>query len=346
MKAIFTYLVAATMIFFCVKGRAQTISGFTGTGNTNNVNLNYYNALLTGSAKYNNAVITSGLLQQVADTSAVRDSSVAVFDIDSIPVQTIIFNYPSRFYIKSNALSAAHKAVTGCKYYITSGKPLGKFSINRLQLFSYITALDTLDFDVSFALYTASGDTVKSKSSVHFKVVAALQAENIAFGVANNPVLPSVTDKEFTVQTVDSTTQLVNGFNFINNQRLRKVSYSGVKVIIEPNGSSHLDLLTGLLNLDSLNIYADTLIIRGSYNFPQTKISIYAKVLVFEDLNGVLSSIATTPGAGPANGLAGLNAGDIRLSILRFVANPGIRFILNGGNGENAPDPQTHIFHY
>lgn len=99
--------------------------------------------------------------------------------------------------------------------------------------------------------------------------------------------------------------------------------------------------LSGREDLIELNIFAEQLIIRSALNFPQTNVTIHAKDIRFEDQNGVIASINTSPSPIPISitndtGMNGSNAGSISVFVKNMSASSDIRFILKGSNGQNA----------
>ena len=101
-----------------------------------------------------------------------------------------------------------------------------------------------------------------------------------------------------------------------------------------------------------MKIHAETLVVRSPLRLPQTAVTIYARELRFE---GTEAKIDTTPRslttrpAQFANGVDGLKAGDVSVSVEEFVSEPPAqtRFVLNGGKGQpggfgqngTTPDP-------
>lgn len=168
----------------------------------------------------------------------------------------------------------------------------------------------------------------------------------------------------------------------------RKVTITGIAVVFDREITSSPAKIYGdpanlAANADirELEIFADTVIVRDKLHFPQTKITINARELRFEDKEGEEPAcIITTPfprsgkatsaawlrnpynpaagqesvyyikaqdtqEAGEAkNGHAG---GNITLRLADFnapeSANPGTRFVLTGGNGQAAGDGKKGI---
>jgi hypothetical protein len=319
------------------KALSQNINSLSGSAKGDNSTFNFYNPLLLGSKSFTDGYFSSGHIQLLTDTTVLLDTSLQKYDLDSIPEQLVFYNTPCRFYLKSDSLIRAGKSIIDRKYYVVEGYPKGTIRFDRFNLFQYTTNVDTLEFSLKFALVTSTGDTVKSRRSVKFKVVPTLPYETATFGIGGQRGLPDLELTEFQVQS-KIVSKLPKQFNF-QNQPVNTVNFSGVQVLLKNGNSGNpLDLLNNTTNLDTLNIYAETLIIQGGYNFPSTTINIYAKELRFVDAAGSPAYLNTTPVSPPTPstgaGEDGPKAGDIYLHISKFTANPGKRFILNGGTGQ------------
>lgn len=315
------------------------VSWLTSSGSSSNTKVNQYGGVIT-SIKTSNTIINQAPLVFALDSAIVLDSSLIVYDIDSIPDQMVLYNTPLRFYLKSERAAIAGKNFRQVTVQPKSGLPRGQINTNRLNLFSYTTNSDTTDFTLQFVLETTTGDTVMAAKSTRFKVVPALPYETATFGVGNPAPgsLPDPESREFTVLTVDSMRNRTGSQNMIN-QLLRTVSFSGVRVVLDKMGTGNtLHLLDSTTNVDTLNIYAETLLVRGRFHFPQTTIRIYAREVIFEDKPGEFAQIVTTPFSYFLPGTTpGLRAGDIHVFAKHFSANPGKRFILTGGDGQGGP---------
>ena len=132
---------------FAVQGQ---ISSFSGSNRINGNDHSFYNPIIWGSKQFSNGFVSTGPVQLTKDTAAVLDTSILQYDLDSIPAQTVFYDNPCQFYIKSDSLNQINKPVKGGFYYITSGTPRGTFEINRLNLVQYLTSKDTLDFEVGY----------------------------------------------------------------------------------------------------------------------------------------------------------------------------------------------------
>ena len=127
---------------------------------------------------------------------------------------------------------------------------------------------------------------------------------------------------------------------------VRIVTITGMDVILEKGHSNGLYELHDQTDIYELNIRADRVIIRSPLHLPQTKITIHARELRFEDLPGTTptAALCTTPTClkdrpSPfASGRDGLPGGDVTLFVDQFHTIPegGERLILAGGKGQPA----------
>lgn len=105
-------------------------------------------------------------------------------------------------------------------------------------------------------------------------------------------------------------------------------------------------------DIEQLKLIADRITIIGEVRFPQTNVSINARVLNFEDRDGLVAKISTTPypykdkatgatqNTAASNGEKGMQAGNITVKVrdilVRFneITDSKIRFVLEGGIGQ------------
>ena len=140
-------------------------------------------------------------------------------------------------------------------------------------------------------------------------------------------------------------------FNTVLDRQVENVVISGKTVIFDAADRSNLiQRFNGRQDIETLNIYAETLIIRSRLEFPQTRIQIFAKDLRFEDQPGSAAaalittpiSISTEPGVGE-NGIDGSDGGAVSVFVQSFqpTSGPFKRFILSGGDGQHAGKGQA-----
>lgn len=172
--------------------------------------------------------------------------------------------------------------------------------------------------------------------------------------------------KESYITISESVNASVPIFNNIKDVITRNVTISGVTQIWgefdsldqEEIGVRRLFDYCNSLNIQTLELFADEIIIKSPLHFPQTEVKIHARVLKFEG-NG---SIITTPeqfssGAfqlkrknilplddkgevKAADGKAGLKGGNIWLYVMEPIVVPDdkIRFVTKGSNGQDAEE--------
>ena len=188
---------------------------------------------------------------------------------------------------------------------------------------------DIRDFTVTFAA-TANGREISQ--TVRFIIMPAVQPDFSTFGLPKTT--PPGNNDGYTFISQTSTA----GVNFNHATRtVQQISISG-KDLVFP--SSNLSNLSGREDIEELNIFAERLVIREALHFKGTNVTIYAKELVFEDRDGVVASINTTPENDTTItntiGGHGAKAGDINLYVKEFIqSTPQLRLIANGGNGQS-----------
>ncbi len=348
-------LVVCFLLLGTVSG--QSLFSFSGSSGKvdSTLTFSFYNPLAAGNAILPGDsmvhFINSGPMQLYVDTTNnCNTTTAASLDIDSIPPQTIFYNTPRSFFVRSAKLSKLGYAIDTQYYYVDTSiikgrRPLGSVLFNRCQYFSYTTNIDTLNFYLRFVVKSKASGVADTSAAVLFNVVPALPFETSTFGIGGQHNLPDSTDPAYIVRTTSWHDMVMN--NNLDQPKSKTFSYSGVSILMDAN---NLDLaplsynLTGkyspFSNLDTLNIYAETLTIADGFQFPGTTINIYAKNLIFKDVNGKHAYLCTTPlqnivgyqGTGAAE--TGLNGGDIHLHILNYYADPGKRLISTGGLGQ------------
>ncbi len=122
--------------------------------------------------------------------------------------------------------------------------------------------------------------------------------------------------------------------NFTENDSVLRIDLIGTTIVFQ-NGNEPF-LYENISNLEVLNVYATTLIIRDRVNIPQTRVSLFCENLIFEDSDTSLACFVTTPrNPNPDDAeLSGLSSADFHCYIKNLTA-PGnhLRFYLNGGKG-------------
>jgi hypothetical protein len=180
--------------------------------------------------------------------------------------------------------------------------------------------------------------------------------------------LPAEDDKDY-ITIEDTRSDTTKLFNTID-RTTRTVTISGKTVVIQKGHTQKLFESFNVNNspaqdIETMSIYAETLIIRENFKLPQTTVKIYAKEIRFEgdgciDTTPINYSVPAAPGfkkyfdaddkevptpvAGGyetiipgSNGLNGGNGGDIYLSVGSFYSDAvKTRFIMNGGDGQQA----------
>jgi hypothetical protein len=123
----------------------------------------------------------------------------------------------------------------------------------------------------------------------------------------------------------------------------KKVTIAGVNVVIEESaddGSIYKRLIEVGNKLRQLTLCADKVVIRCDLKLPGTEVHIYARELRFEDADGKIARLDTTPEpvknrAKKLQAMRGQKGGDVHLFVLNLIT-PGTahRIICKGGKGQ------------
>lgn len=267
-----------------------------------------------------------------------RDTLLNYFEIGKIPEQTVQAGSVIKFYIKSDSLGLGVK-----NYSIQPDNSLTSkilFKPNQQYFEFKPDKNDTASFVVIFKAKKGNDSITQS---VPFKIYRVNTIDKYSFGVSNGQVQPLENDKAYQFfSTIKATSPFFNG---IANRPVRIISISAIELTLENQPGNFLMSFSGARDIQEINIYAERLFIRDTFNLPQTRVNIYCKEIIFEDLPArPRASINTTPIAPVAappgvQGVSGANAGSINLYAGRMIDNfGGFRFRLIGGDGQNSTD--------
>lgn len=174
-------------------------------------------------------------------------------------------------------------------------------------------------------------------------VLAPVHSLKSDFDIINNHVLlPDPTSDSYT----HSTHRVVGHkrFNATQNDSpaidTYELSISGVSLVFEENSALHplYQAWNNRSDLETVNLYADEIIIRSKLCLPSSHVNIYARSLVFEDEGCIDTTplLYNLPSTAPI-AEDGHHAGDIALYIHKLTApDAHKRLIANGGNGQEA----------
>ena len=258
----------------------------------------------------------------------ILQDSLPQYEIGHIYNQTVNFTEEGHgFYVKADSLHSddvmySYKTDSDSHGTIEFNSTTGRFKY-------YPLASDYKSFTVVF--YATNGTKTVSET-VRFNLAPQVMPEQYAF--RSQGVIPD--GESYTLLAEGKKDSILFNGEWRN---VFSISLSGKDVVFDDNVQNKVWGLSGREDIYDLNIYAERLIIRSTLTFPQTEVTIYAKELIFEDQNGVISSINTTPSIIDARttgeGSNGANAGNIFIYVKEFKANAAKRFILNGGKGQN-----------
>src|SRR5207245_2645325 len=122
-----------------------------------------------------------------------------------------------------------------------------------------------------------------------------LPPETTIFGIPPGAPLPDPESNDYILRS-----EVVgNSPELFNNQprTTRMITVSGKRVIFQRGHPNGLFDYSDNDDIQEMNIHAETLIIRSALRLPETRVSIYARELRFEDVSGPseFASVSTTP---------------------------------------------------
>ncbi|MBR1800565.1 MAG: hypothetical protein IJ767_03615 [Bacteroidaceae bacterium] len=249
------------------------------------------------------------------------------YEIGYIDEQTVRYSETGYgFYVKADSLHSLNVVYN----YEVHELPQGgiDFDAKTGRFKYYPTADDYQPFAVTFS---ATNGTDTLSEEVVFNLMPQMPSEVDLFH--SRGVLPDAGDYTTVAET--------SATKYLNNQERTayNVSIAGKDVVFDDAIQNKVWGMSGREDIEELNIYAERLIIRSALKFPQTNITIYAKELIFEDRNGVVASINTTPrpiGTLSDNaGANGANAGNITLYVGSVKGDAGKRLIACGAAGQS-----------
>ena len=273
----------------------------------------------------------------LTDQSAVISNSLFPSNVilDNLPKYEILYILPQTVYYTENGvgfyITADSLHSNNIQYSFTlDHKPIGTISLDSISgRFNYYPNIkDYKNFTARFVARSGNDSLVQD---VLFSMMQSIVPEQVTF--QSQGVMPS--NQNYTILAKTSATKTIN----YQSREAYNYSISGKDIIFDNQLQNKVWGLSGRSDIYELNIYAEKVIIRSELYFPQTNVTIYAKELVFEDVNGVVSSINTSAEKhltySNAEGLDGGNAGNISLYIKELKCNYAKRFIANGENGQS-----------
>ena len=216
----------------------------------------------------------------------------------------------------------------GTTVRVSSGAPAGPVFIQPDGWFSYEPShSDRASFELLFT-HGATTQTVRVQPKPE------LPPEQEIFALTPKATPPSDAARDY--RTIHSGPGDAS-VNFQTNSE--KVTISGKRLIFETSGDDSLfQRVYDRRNIESLHLYAERVVIRGTLKLPGANLTIYARDLVFEDAPGQYAAIDTTPVKrealhGTGDGLPG---GNITLWVANIISDPSVesRLILRGGDTE------------
>lgn len=280
--------------------------------------------------------------ETATDSLTYSNSGIYVYDIiqDNLPTYEIGYIYDKTvdyteaglgFYVKADSLHSNNVV-----YSISvDSLPIGPIEFNgNTGRFKYFPASE--DYRTFHVTFTATNGTDTVSEIVKFVISPQVVPEQ--YSINNKGVFPY--GEDYTLVASSDSVMHLNGSQWSGGPRnVHSYSISGKDIVFDNDVQNKVWGLSGREDIYELNIYAEKLTIRSALRFPQTNVTIYAKEVWFEDQNGVVSSINTTPTwldiRTDGVGANGDNAGNIQFYVRDFHSDAAKRFILNGGSGQS-----------
>lgn len=287
-----------------------------------------------GSGASDNCIINQGYIQ----SKDVLIDTLPYYNIGEIPDQIVYQEVPLVFYFWSKDLGLNAKL----SIEVIDPKPAGEIKFNPItKRFAFKAAsTDKGEFKVIFQ-GILDVDTVSQE--VILNIFPDLPPEQTAFGLTpNQNTFPSDSDDSNIIITKSS---LGAGRQF-NHQSSETFEHSiaGKTLIFDENLSNKLQIYCNnpRYNIESLNLYAEKIIIRSPIYLPQTEVHIQSRELIFEgdETTAYINTKPVDPTIIPGmnEGINGLDAGPMTLFVNDFIAQPGKRFKLYGGKAGPSPN--------
>ena len=267
------------------------------------------------------------------DTLTIRQAHLRDYQIGHIPPATVGPGETMEFLVHADEGMLVGE--DGLLMEVMDGPKTPGGSIefdSESRLFSYKPAPGDTQFDIEFSASSAE-EVASQRVSISF--VPDEQDVFIGSSTRANPLDYTILRDTLSADSVS--------FNY-QTRHLRTVDVYGKTIVFQAENELFKRLQDRNRNIESLNVYADSLVINSELRLPQTDVTIHARVLRFGEKGRIITtpldtvlSIDTTS----ADILAenGLDAGDITLNIDSFYADPDTskkRFILTGGRGQPA----------
>lgn len=259
------------------------------------------------------------------------------YALDDIPIQSFWRGSTITWQLQQPGLQGPYTIVSDPEAH-------GTLSIDRTTgLFKFIAA----DGDLGNIHITVSAQSHDGGGVSKQFVISVLDGLPPEYELVSKARPLPADDSVQYISVTESDDPIHKPFNTQSDQKLVNATVSGKKIIFDSKADAN-----GLVgrfatgqrtDIETLDIYAETLIIRSPLIFHQTNVRIFAKELRFEDQPGQdFARIVTTPlswlttPAVHTDGANGLDAGSISVRIQSFFSSTGNakRFVLDGGDGQ------------
>lgn len=236
------------------------------------------------------------------------------------------------------------------KYSVTADpKPEGNLGINAQGLLTFSPSRrDAGNFKLTLVKRDPSG--ASSQRDVTVSLFANLAPEYTL--VSKSREKPPEESSQY-ILTTESEGPQHRLFNNLADRKVMDIVVSGKTIILDAKSDKNqlMQRFKNRTDIESITIYAQTLLVRSRVEVPGADVHVYARELRFDDGTEPVgtAAIVTTPltntilpGTGQS-GLPGQNGGSISIAVQHFTPPPGNspRFIVLGADGQQAGPGQN-----
>jgi len=294
----------------------------------------YFSGQIDDVRIYSKALVEGEILDILV--GAVESSSLGTFNIGDIPSKSV-------WHGKEYSFLVDWEERAGVSYSMTlEPSPAGAASLlpiagGELGLweFSYVPdASDKFPFTVSI---TADDGIEMLRQSFDIIPMPNLVPEQIVFDPNSHTGAGQVGADDVIEH---ETKGPARSMNHQPSKQPRRIQLQAKTIIFEAGHENGLyETYNGDLNTETIELIAETVIIRSPLHFPQTEVIINARELRFESSTAQIKTTPIKKTAIPGRsqpGGNGLRAGNVTLNIGSFYASHGnLKFDLRGGPGQD-----------
>lgn len=235
------------------------------------------------------------IISTTVDMGCYEDSygRVPVYPVGAVPDMMVHPGAPLKFAISGGEAYDSTDNASSYRYEVVSGAPCGSITFdNATGLFEYLqpaaTAMECArPFGIEFTWIDPDGGV--HRQQVIFETAQVLPDEQVVISEGSVLEMPGESAKAYT--SIMSSTNEPEVFNWIERETYN-YSIAGKTLTVEDGCINGLETcFQDRPDIRTMEVYAETLVIRGEWLLPQTEVTIHAGSLRFE----ASGRIITTP---------------------------------------------------